>query len=579
MIRLVSYVALLTSAVAQQLQNPEKNPKIGYIGPPGEGNECKIIASSEGQILVCTSANGEITALDHATLDTLWKYPENSSQDITGETGVAFSPETNSIIYGTTEDAGATCRVHALSASREMKEEWDILLDGKCSGTPVISSSGKYVFVTHNINRSGTFTVLEVDENGQVDVMFEHQDGQDEKEPYSPPGIYHNPDFGNYGNSTVGGLSNDNDIIVWANRPYEGEEGVGAAAVYAFQFPIVFDGSAVGFSVTTLQRMNDPWKTVVPPTLTSNGLRMYWGVTKSKILGWSNEDPRDRYTRKAPRNVGFARGKPNWKAVSARVATTQSLAEPIIFTATASNEFYAMSHTLDVKWNVTVTSGVVNQAQISPDDKVVYFVDEIGLAYAYTVEGVKIWSELVIASDGVKAGYTQSIDGSHLYFVSNSGIVSSFRVAMVSTPAPVSPAPVSPAPVSPAPVSSAPVSPAPVSQAPVLSDPVEVDPVTSAPLEVGPTTPAPIMSVTETPVPTSQETDSPVVSLTNGVPTTAAPYTAAPITAAPITAAPTQTGPTQPADTQSAETASTSGATCATKGLKILIAIIFCLVM
>mmetsp|Transcript_9245 Transcript_9245/g.10553 ORF Transcript_9245/g.10553 Transcript_9245/m.10553 type:complete len:571 (+) Transcript_9245:122-1834(+) len=546
MIRFVPYLLALTSISAQTTYiNPVKEDKSGYIAVPGKENECKIISSPlEGQLLFCTSSNGQITALDHVTLETLWKFPENS-QDISCETGVAFSPETNTIIYGITKDD--ECGVHALSASREKKEEWEIFLDGKCSGTPVISSSGEYVFVTHNTGRTGMFTILKVDVDGQVDTLFDYED---DEEPFSPPGIYHNPDFGNYGNSTIGGLSNSNDIIIWANRPYEKEEGVGAAASYAFQFPVVFDGTTIGLSVTVLQRMNDPWKTIVPPTLTSGGMRLYWGVTKSKLLGWSQEDDRDRFTRKAPKSKGFDRGNPPNTPISAKVATTKSLEEPIIFTATATNQFHALSYKLDTLWNVTLAKGVVSEAQVSPDDKVVYFVDEVGSGYAYTVEGAKLWGELEIANEGVIAGYTQSVDGSHLYFASNSGIVSSFKVAEVSTadtPVPSSALPMTLAPTTIAPTAmpvsdtDSPVLPNPDTISPVSRDtdapaPVAVVPDTSAPIVIDTFTSAPIMAFipntnppTYTNVPTGDENN-----MTSAAPVTAVPVTAAPVTMAPI---------------------------------------------
>jgi len=484
-----SFLAILLFASADALNylsTPERaNTSASSIGPTKEENECSIIDSSgDGEILVCTSSNGQITALDPKTLNTVWNYaPEENGSC---ETGIAFSSSNQIIHYGITTNMGTSCRIQAMTPKKESL--WNQTLKGACSGTPVVSFDGQYVFVTTNtMGEGGVFTILKSEE---VVYQFTDQEGA----PLSPLGIYHNPTFGNYGNKTVGGLSNDNDIVVWANRP--DEEGIGdVSTVYAFQFPTGYDDSSLmmsntttnsssSLSVTILQRkVRDPWKTVVAPTIVSDGLRMYWSATKSKILAWTNEDERSgRFNRVAPRNEGFGRGIPAWEPVPARVATTKSLEEPIIFTGTADNEFHAMTYTLEEKWNVTsLNQGVVNQAQISPDDQVVYFVDASGLAYAYNIQnGTATWTEpFAVANDGVKAGYTQSMDGTHLYFVSTSGYVSSLKIAegdstsvptsspsasgvsptmapVTPTPAPIAPAPVAPTPAPPAPTSSSP---------------------------------------------------------------------------------------------------------------------------
>jgi len=517
MMKLIVCFALFAGAIAQkQLTEPVELAK-GFGPKLTSANECKIIDASPVSMLVCTSEEGILTAYDPASVTSqLGRFGEQFPSGLLGETGVAFSEASNTIMYGTTLGEGDSrqCRIHAVSATTELDGKWSsVILDGGCSGTPVISSDGAYVFVTHNFNTTGFFTILNGDDGT---IFWEHEDST---QPLSPPGIYHNPIFGNYG----GGAGNTNDIVVFANKPFDGESGVGNAGMYGFQFPIAFTGSKDGLSVITLRELDGDaaWQAITPPTITDGGRRMYWGVSRSQIRGWPWLDDRDTFDRSAPESLGFARADrplPKSQPIYAKVATTKDVDNEIIFTGSAKNLFTALDRNFNVLWQVELDSPVLHEAQVSPDDSVVYFVEEVGIAYAYKIaDGTKLW-EKPVDQAGIAAGYTLSLDGSTLYLAAHSsGILYSYQVAEVeSTPAPVQDptlAPVSPtlAPVSPtlAPVAS--------NVPPVLVTPAPVAPVapTTAPISSAPNSPAPIAPVAPTlaPVTAAPVTLKPAVAL------------------------------------------------------------------
>lgn len=298
--------------------------------------------------------------------------------------------------------------------------------------------------------------------------------------------------------------------------------------MYGFQFPIAFTGSTDGLSVITLRELDGDaaWQAITPPTITDGGRRMYWGVSRSQIRGWPWLDDRDTFDRSAPESLGFARADrplPKSQPIYAKVATTKDLDNEIILTGSAKNLFTALDRNFNVLWQVELDSPVLHEAQVSPDDSVVYFVEELGIAHAYNIaDGTKLW-EKAVDQAGIAAGYTLSLDGSTLFLPAHSsGILHSFQVAEVeSTAAPVSPtlAPVSPtlAPVSP---TLAPVAPVAIGASYVPSVLVTPDPVAPvapslAPISPAPISPAPIAPVAPTlaPVTAAPVTLKPAVAL------------------------------------------------------------------
>ena len=124
-------------------------------------------------------------------------------------------------------------------SSSVVKKSPDLV--GRVSGTPVISSDGNYVYVTHNVdnnnnnkNGGGYFSVLDsVDANIIFQQSCQIKWNSDQK--YGPIGIAHNPQQGFYN----GGENNNNDMLVWG--PYPDNDYtynlIDGGNIYGFQIP------------------------------------------------------------------------------------------------------------------------------------------------------------------------------------------------------------------------------------------------------------------------------------------------------------------------------------------------------
>ena len=85
-------------------------------------------------------------------------------------------------------------------------------LEGECAGTPVISSDGRLVFLTHNSNRStyGHFSIVSAQGMGRA--LFSRANTV---APYSPLGSVWNPTLGNFDDNE----NNQRDVIIWSYAP------------------------------------------------------------------------------------------------------------------------------------------------------------------------------------------------------------------------------------------------------------------------------------------------------------------------------------------------------------------------
>jgi hypothetical protein len=395
-------------------------------------------------------------------------------------------------------------------------------LTGECSGTPLASDDGNFVFLTHNTASSGTFTVLDA-ETGEVFYQF-----NDDVQPFSPPGIYHNPTQGNY----VGGEGNTNDILVWANKPMPGEDTIDEAttnaASFAFQFPIGFDGlTNVGVEAIILLNWTN-WQAIAPPTIVNQGDSMYWGVSRSNIEGWFGGD-RERFDTPGTSRVGYDRASVynrDWPAsqpVWSKMTYSNVGGMEMVFGGTAGFQLAALTGAMEPVWNVTLISRILADPKVSPGGDILWAIEEEGIVHAYSAMNGDEEELLDYAAtpSNVVAGYDLTEDGSILYFADEIGIVRGIRVAeSAPTPPPTSAPPTTPGPAM-APV--APTTPSPQmapAAAPVPTAPTST-PITMAPFTMFPvTTQAPVVSTTQapvvstTPAPVVSTTPAPVVSTT-----------------------------------------------------------------
>lgn len=490
-------LALLSASAAAEITEFLHAPDQAWefeVPVPGVGNAC---AYAPGDLIICTSKIGTVTAVGAQEGKFKWKYlaePADAAAIVSCTSGITFS--SNYMVYGVTEALAdvVTCRVHALNM--DGSPFWvSKNLAGACSGTPVVSFNENYVFLTHSEDQSGTFTVLEAADGN---TFYQESDTD---LPLSPPGIFHNPIKGNY----RGGEGNRNDILVWANKPSK-ESVNDNAASYAFQFPIGFTDSDNGdLGVVTLLNSTDlRWEATAPPLITDGGTSMYWGVSRSSVLAWP-----DRSFDVSPggNNIGFPRGKPASLPVIAEIAETNSVNSPtILFSGGAGLSFSAINFTgsgIDTiaqeKWTITTTTTVNAKAQVAPNDEVVYVIEDGtgttdgGIVHQINAaNGTVLWTEQV-ATYFPGSGFAQSPTGDVIYFAgqnvgSGKGVLRAWGVANLA-PTTAAPVVMTPAPVA---------TPAPVTPAPVVAPTQGVPPPTSAPMAATSAEPTP-MPVTAAP--------------------------------------------------------------------------------
>jgi PQQ-like domain len=317
--------------------------------------------------------------------------------------------------------------VYALSVETG-EEVWaSKTLKGSCSGSPVVSKSGEYVFMNHNLLGSGSFTVLEAEANGATLFSYE-----DKIQPFGPLGIHHHPNEGYY----LGGQMNDNDILVWAYRPSINSTTVGVGMTFAFQFPMGFSGDSTSLAVKPLGTVT--WQAIVAPSIFNNGYSMMWGVSRSEYRVWNGNFglAASRFDKASTGSAEFPRGDPKSQPVYTALELSSSPTEPMAFGGTSSNQFVAFDSFLKEIWRINTTFPVFAEARISPDDSVVYFVEQNGRAYAVDVSSGKImWSSL-LGGTPVTANFAQSKSGKYLYIINQAGILQAWKVADATSPVP-----------------------------------------------------------------------------------------------------------------------------------------------
>ena len=302
-------------------------------------------------------------------------------------------------------------------------------LEGACSGTPVISQDGEYVFLTHNLLSAGHFSILSASKNGLP--LYSQLDPN---QPYAPPGIYYNPQEGYY----PGGSGNSNDIIMWAYRPRSTELTVGSGLTMAFQFPFGFTGEATNLAITTLSVVT--WQTITAPRLFNMGYSMMWGVSRSEFRVWNGGlgDTQHRFDKAASNTAEFPRGEPKGQAIFAALELSSSATEPMAFGGAASSVFAGFDYKLNEMWRINTTFPIFAEARISPDDATVYCVEQNGRVHSIDVlTGKERWSAL-LGGVATTSNFGQSKSGKFLYFNNQGGKLQAWQIADAPSPAPSS---------------------------------------------------------------------------------------------------------------------------------------------
>eukprot|EP00566_Odontella_aurita_P006625 CAMPEP_0113555294 /NCGR_PEP_ID=MMETSP0015_2-20120614/16630_1 /TAXON_ID=2838 /ORGANISM="Odontella" /LENGTH=608 /DNA_ID=CAMNT_0000456541 /DNA_START=364 /DNA_END=2191 /DNA_ORIENTATION=- /assembly_acc=CAM_ASM_000160 len=414
-------------------------------------------------------------------------------------------------------------------------------IPGRVSGTPLISSDGKFIFITRNTEDGtvGHFTILSVSEFGKVRFTeasdeFKVNGVVKSRAPYGPPGIVHNPSRGMYS----GGIGNTNDFIAWADSTDSGRADIGLTR--GFQFPVGFGG--IDFTVVRTIKLRDVGFTSSnKPVMSKDGLNLYFTGTRSSVRAWNAMD--------------FG-GPLSWRADLARKkndglqpifsGATLSNDEKKIFVGSAGATFVALNATGTrggkLLWNKTTESVVLSEPNISPDDKRVYFIEARGgIVKSYDVRrGSMKWRvdcAFYLPQDANclegrgEGSFSISQNGNTIFFGNTLGVVTALGVAMEPTVPPTA------APTTLSPTSTPthlPTSLQPTSLAPTIS------PSTLAPTPV--ITPKPTVSAMPTSTaPTTRPTKNPTIEPTrHPIPApTEKPTTQKPMSSPSPTAAPT----------------------------------------
>ena len=295
-------------------------------------------------------------------------------------------------------------------------------LEGTCEGTPYYTTSGDYVFVTHNNGSVGHFSVL--DTNAGASVFFSYN----QTNPFAPFGFFRQPSpGGNYG----AGSGNVNDIAVWGYKPSPGATTGEDGSTFAFQIPPPF--SLASPSVTMLLN-NTSWRHTAPPLLAAAGQQMYFLVSRSKVRAWINA----RFSTSSDGEADFGRGSPTFKAAPYTPVVDNIDSPTVMCGGPADAEFACVSivnttnNTMATLW--TATGGLVyGNPLMSTEGNRVYWADVAGAVSAYDpFTGTPAWTSPTGVA--VEANPELSSDGARLFFADTAGAIVAWEIAEGTLP-------------------------------------------------------------------------------------------------------------------------------------------------
>lgn len=306
-------------------------------------------------------------------------------------------------------------------------------LTGACQGTPYISTSGEYVFVTHNsaFSTVGHFSVLRDDQDGAV--LYETTDANG---PFSPPGFYRMPIEGNYG----AGRGNNQDILIWGFAPSPdattGEQG----SVFVFQLPFNYIGDldVRPLEVTTLVATTG-WRSTAPPLLTAGGQQLFWSVSRSQFRSWVNT----RFSATSSGSASFDRGVPSFLAPQNTPAVDNDTTPTIMCSGTAGPEFICMN-AADINagatWSMDLAGLIVSNPLFSTEGDRVFFAEDRGVIFSVDPQtGDKYFEKSTGAP--LLSNFALSDDGAFLYYGDQIGSVVAWKVAEEALPPTAVPVP------------------------------------------------------------------------------------------------------------------------------------------
>lgn len=321
-------------------------------------------------------------------------------------------------------------------------------LEGIAAGSPVTSFDGRYIYLTHNSNGKsfGHFSVLDSFNAVEDQPVFPLYSEFNTTNPFSPPGIYHNPEEGFYD----GGAGNTNDIVIWAHDKAPLDTAVGTGASFAFQFPIGYTDSSTAEARqagdgngplfwTILGANPKDWQAESAPIITNGGRSLYWSVSRSQFRAWVGQAGSGfaRFNRGRTSKPIFTRGNPRYAASPNTPALSSDPTQPMVFAGTAANEFVKMNYLMDRDTAVVqnTTSTVRARAIVSPDDEFVYYSEFSGVIHQARTDDLEdSWKITDFAA--LDSEFSLTTDGSILVVGDATGKVVAYQVKQLPTSEP-----------------------------------------------------------------------------------------------------------------------------------------------
>jgi len=400
----------------------------------GKGNGCTL--SPDGAHLLVTSVGGTVTSFNALTGVPEWAYdpPQLSGGIVRSHSQVVFAINATSpyMVYAIVENENSDAAVgRVIALDLDGTELWiSDDLEGVPSGSPVVSSDGNYVFLTHNSNFGtvGTFTVLSVPDAGALFYTASNMTS-----PFAPLGIYHTPYEGYYDYDN--GRGNTNDLIMWVTQPKPEDTTIGDGQMFGFQFPV--DATSANSTIGYFLMGEEPraFQATTAPTITNQGLNAYISASRSNFFGWygTTTSPRGRFNRGPQGVANFERnslfaGQPVFAAPAASNGVATPITEPVIFGGSSSTQFVRLNYNFSEQINVTTQSVILAEARVDPFDRVVYYVEESGTVHQADFATIAdLW--LYNTTSTVEGEMALNRNGYILYVADSNGLVTALQVS------------------------------------------------------------------------------------------------------------------------------------------------------
>jgi len=465
--RCYCWIILLASCVGAEYLNQAQRewmfsiPGGGSIAGVGFRKGNAIVVSKNGKSLYATSDDGNLhiinLAADPPTIIT-FEPDVVAGTTIDGRLGVTLHEEEEGDTYAiyaildvpnTSTDGGggdAILGSRVIAVNSDASLRWERSLSGYITGNLVINNSGKFVYLAHNVINE------EYDETdaasspyrGKVKVLLENNDrtitvtaslsDTTRRAPLGPVSMRSMLVNGAMRDVVFVGESwSERDGRVYALLPSQQYDALGGQSNQAFEFKPFSDW---------------PWPTVIRPTISLDGTKLFMGGMESLVAGWIPRNGETSVT-------DLIAGEPAWELALQK--SDMNPFKPISNPMSISSDgrrLYAVGGGVQIMC-IDTESGT---SLWSEDDEFTSFVAppllaerEGATSVIYSAEytsgnirqndatsGARLWTYNCGANScpSIEADFSVSGSGNFLYYGDIFGNIVSLRVGTFVTPAP-----------------------------------------------------------------------------------------------------------------------------------------------